>query len=107
MLFESRWMLLMLIDILGLQILIAWQQVSVASTGFGGQQFWELLRSSAMEAEVRQHYAEARSVLPKRGGTSLQVCAIPTTEAIGYVHPKNTGCLGCLTADMKTTEVQI
>lgn len=54
-------------------LLCGCKQVSVASTGFGGQQFWELLRGSAMEAEVRLHYSEARSVLPKRGGTPLQV----------------------------------
>ena len=48
-------------------------QVSMTSTGFGGQQFWELLRNSAMEREVRSYFTDAKSVLPKRGGAPLQV----------------------------------
>ncbi len=48
-------------------------QVSVASTGLGGQQFWELLRDSNLESEARNFYAEARAILPKKGGSILQV----------------------------------
>ena len=45
----------------------------MTSQGFGGQQFWELLRNSTMEREVRSYFTDAKSVLPKRGGAPLQV----------------------------------
>lgn len=57
-------------------------QVSTASTGFGGQQFWGLLRNSSMELEARHLFLEARSVLPKRGGLPLQVCPAAVHKGI-------------------------
>lgn len=52
-------------------------QVSVTSTGLGGQHFWDLLRESNVEQVACGFYVEARSVLPKRGGAILQVSNTP------------------------------
>ena len=55
-------------------------QMSATSGGFGGQQFWELLRDSPVEREARHFFTEARSALPKRGGLPLQVSPNPCTN---------------------------
>lgn len=49
-------------------------QVSAASGSMGGQDFWEALKRSTLEVEVKGLYADTKTALiSKRGGPVLQV----------------------------------